>query len=69
VFLTGAKSGHDLQAIDRGQIKHPVFGRPVWVSQVIEPGWWSQTLVGLAPVMHHEVVQALEDVAKGMTRG
>lgn len=35
----------DLRAMDRGRLRHPVFGRGRWVTQQIRPGWWSE--VGL----------------------
>lgn len=69
VFLTGTKSGHDLRSIDRGRLRHPVFGTDTWVDQDIKPGWWSQTLAGQVPSIRREVVNALEDVARRLARG
>jgi hypothetical protein len=70
VFLTGRKAGHDLRSTDRGRLRHPVFGnREVWVNQQIKPGWWSETLAGEIPAIRHEVVRALDDVARRLADG
>ena len=70
VRLTGKKSGHDLRAIDRGRLRHPVFGnRNAWVTQEVKPGWWSQTLQEQAPEVRHEVVSALDEVARRLANG
>lgn len=68
VRLVGAKKGHDLAAIDRGRLRHPVFGRG-WVNQSIEPGWWSKTLPDHADEVRAEIVTALDDVARRLARG
>lgn len=70
VFLTGKKAGHDLRSVDRGRLRHPVFGnKSVWVTQEIKPGWWSRTLQDQAPRVRREVVDVLEDVARRLARG
>lgn len=70
VFLTGRKSGHDLRAIDRGRVRHPVFGnREVWVNQEVKPGWWSQTLAGEVPAIRRGVIDTLDDVARRLANG
>lgn len=70
VFLTGKKSGHDLRAIDRGRVRHPVFGnRDAWVTQQVEPGWWSRTLSEQAPAIRREVIRAMDEVAEKVAHG
>lgn len=69
VFLTGKKSGHDLRSIDRGRLRHPVFGRPPWVNQEVKPGWWSQTLAGEVPTIRREVIDVMDDVARRLAHG
>jgi hypothetical protein len=31
------KAGHDLEALDKGEFRHPVHGRKVWVLQTLDP--------------------------------
>lgn len=70
VFLTGKKSGHDLRAIDRGRLRHPVFGnREVWVSQDVKPGWWSRTVAAEADEVGREVRRTLDEVARRLAGG
>lgn len=70
VFLTGKKSGHDLRAIDRGKVRHPVFGnRNVWVLQDVKPGWWSETLAGQVPTIRREVIDVMDVVARRLAHG
>ena len=71
VRLVGAKKGHDLSAIDRGRLRHPVFGNDWWVTQIIEPGWFTDGLsdsVVVAPV-RKEILRAMDDVARRLARG
>ena len=69
VFLTGTKSGHDLRSINRGRLRHPVFGNDWWVSQTIPAGWWSRTLTEQGPEIRREVVNVLDDMARRLARG
>jgi hypothetical protein len=69
VRLTGKKSGHDLQAIDRGRVRHPVFGnRRAWVNQSVRAGWWTEALQDAAPKVRQELVEVVEDIARRVTR-
>lgn len=69
IRLVGTKSGHDLKAIDRGKVRHPVFGKSVWVDQSVDPGWWSQTLADHSDDIRAEIVNVLDDVARRLARG
>lgn len=69
VRITSGKRGHDMRAIDRGRLRHPVFGnKKVWVTQQVTPGWFSQTLADGAPAVRRELVKVLEDVAERIAR-
>lgn len=64
----GKKS--DLEAIDRGTLRHPVYGhRKTWVLQNITPGWFSKPAQGAAPMVRLQVVAVLDDVARRIERG
>jgi hypothetical protein len=70
VRVTGALSGHDLKAMDRGRLRHPVFGnRRAWVNQKIRPRWFTDAATGEVPAARREIVQVLDDVAASLTRG
>lgn len=70
VRLTGRLSGHDLRAIDRGRLRHPVFGnRGAWVTQNVPPGFWTKPLERNARRTRLEVVFAMRAVARMVTRG
>lgn len=70
VRITAAKAGHDVRSIDRGRLRHPVFGnRSVWVNQSVEPGWFSETIDDGAPVVRGELIEVIRDVARRLSRG
>lgn len=70
VRLTGKRKNaggkqSDLAALDRGQLRHPVFGnRKVWVLQQVRPGWFSKTVNSDIDNVRSEVNAAVEDVAR-----
>lgn len=57
-----------LRAIDAGQVRHPVFGRDDWVSQQVEPGFFSETLDGHAPKVRQEIENAVDDIRHRIDR-
>src|SRR6266702_320867 len=67
------RSGYDLQGMDEGEIRHPVFGDPhvrvlagrrkwKWVSQEVKPGWFSDAEEAAAPKVRDELVKAVDIV-------
>lgn len=57
----------DLRALDRGRIRHPVFGRRgAWVTQEITPEIISGSLANDAPIAQREALAALDRVARQM---
>lgn len=59
-----AKAPHDLRAMDRGRIRHPVWGsRARWATQSIEPGVFSRPIEDDAPQIRDEILTGLERVA------
>lgn len=67
-----AKPGHktlrDPYRVDRGRIKHPVFGqahsRAAWVFQDVKPGWFSTPMRESAPEARKELVKAMDDLVR-----
>jgi len=68
VRITGAKSGHDLEAINRGQLRHPVFGHNRWVSQTVSSGWWERGAMREAGAVRRDLIVAMEEVAARLAR-
>lgn len=58
-----ARNAYTLQRLDDGSVRHPVFGRKVWVTQSVAPGWWTKPTTAFAPIAAKAVQQALDDVA------
>jgi hypothetical protein len=64
VRIVARKVGHDLAALDRGRLRHPLFGnRRHWFNQQIRPGWFSDAMTAQAPAVRTEVVRVLDQVA------
>lgn len=65
VRITGRLSGHDLQAIDRGRLRHPVFGnRSRWVTQQIRPGFFTRPLQDGSGPVRDELLNVFDDIAR-----
>lgn len=62
ISISGSSSGHDISAMNRGRLRHPVWGRQrgIWVNQSITPGFWDRPLVQEAP-------KAREDISREIT--
>lgn len=69
VTVVGKKSGHDVAAINRGRLRHPVFGhRAVWVTQTIRPNLITDALAKRAPDVRGELVKVLDRIADEVRR-
>lgn len=72
VSIRAARKGHDYRAIDRGRLRHPVFGnRQVWVTQLIKPGFFTERMKKEAKSMQvrREIITVVDDVARKALRG
>jgi hypothetical protein len=68
VRITGRKTGHDLEAINRGRVRHPVFGHNAWVSQSVDAGWWERGAMKQADTVRRDLLVAMERVAAKIAR-
>lgn len=59
------QSGYDLQGIDEGEIRHPVYGtwRKGVKGQPVKPGWFSDAEEAAAPKFRDEFERAMDAVA------
>lgn len=70
VSIVASKSGHDLAAMDRGRLRHPVYGnRRLWVTQTITPGWFTDAMRDAAQPVRAELLNVLDDIAGRLARG
>jgi hypothetical protein len=62
--------GYDLPAMDRGRLRHPVFGnRHVWVTQVVKPKVFTDPFMEGAPAIRQEIEKGLLEVAARIEKG
>lgn len=61
------KDGHSLKDIDRGRIKHPVFGRPESSTiQIIPKGYFTKTIAKNLFRIRNQVHEAAFSVLRGV---
>lgn len=77
----GQKMRRDLRALNRGVLRHPVFGRfrvshkqrrfieNPWVAQAIRPGFWTRPMNAGESAVRRELVKVMSDVADKITKG
>lgn len=56
-----------LSALDRGVLRHPVFGRGKWVTQQVEPGLISKPMDRMKPLVRRSVLEAMEKTSRRIT--
>lgn len=56
--------------LNRGRLRHPVFGnREKWVQQSVWPGWFTDRIEARKPRMQGAVLQAMRQTAHEIERG
>lgn len=61
--------GSDATSLDRGILRHPVFGnRDVWVTRNIRPGWFTDAMKREAPKVRPHILAAMERIAEKIAR-
>lgn len=62
-----SKEGYDLNALNRGQLRHPTFGRSPWVQQSVPDGKFMEPFDKAAPKVRDElateIAKALDKIA------
>lgn len=65
IRITAGSGKQQLDRIDKGVVKHPVFGnRKAWVSQSVAPGWFTRPMLNSATHVRREMSKAMDDVAR-----
>ena len=57
-----------LRLLNRGRVRHPVFGREPWVTQKVRPGWWDRPIEQAGPDVQAAVKEAVGRVADRIER-
>jgi hypothetical protein len=63
-----AKGMPQLRAMDRGVVRHPVYGRGPWVTQRITPGWFTDPMEAGAAGVRRELLRVLDEAARELIR-
>lgn len=67
--LTGTQGNHDINALDGGNARHPVYGhRKVWVSQSVTPGWFTNAVAKSVPAVREALVIVADGVRARIIR-
>ena len=65
-WIVNHKEGHSLKDIDRGRIKHPVFGKSgTAVFQKIPAGYFSKTIITKLPLIKKRIEHAAIKAIRG----
>lgn len=63
------KKGHDIAALNRGRLRHPLFGnRNHWYEQSITPGFFTKPVEGDAEDLRRRITAALEKYIDDLSR-
>lgn len=53
----------DIARLDRGSVRHPLFGRRSrWYTETVSPGWWAKPIDAVATKARSEIEQAMDTV-------
>jgi hypothetical protein len=79
VTATGKSQSRQIREINRGRLKHPVYGRRrltrkgwianPWVWQAVEPGFWDNPVRANFNAMRASMREAMRQTAEQITRG
>jgi hypothetical protein len=62
-------AGRRRDQLDRGILRHPVFGnRDEWVTQQVKPGWWTIPTEAAADDVRREIEQAMDGIVRKLNR-
>ena len=74
IFLVGkakTKQGkeRDLASLNRGRLRHPLFGnRRYWYDQSIPANWWDEPLLEDADQVREDIVNVLDEIGKRLEK-
>lgn len=64
VVIRQRRKGHDFYSLNRGRLRHPLYGnREHWYDQTIPAGWFERPLTAMAPEVRAACQIAMHDTA------
>lgn len=64
-----ARSKRNVRRIDRGRLRHPLFGnRGHWFTTNVKPGWFTRPALAAGDDVRRELVSRLDKVARKISR-
>jgi hypothetical protein len=69
VRMIQTSPGHDLKAIDRGRVRHPVFYKKTWVNQEVPPGYWTVPMEKNAVRTRRNIVFGMQRISRMVAGG
>ena len=59
------KNGYDVEAIDAGNLRHPVFGnKSVYVTQSVTPGWFTKPIEDSQDAVQAALLDVIDTIVK-----
>jgi hypothetical protein len=58
-----AENPDNIRRIDKGQVRHPVYGHRVWVTQRVPAGWFTEPTEAAAPNARKQISAAVDAIA------
>lgn len=69
-YARGRAEERDVVALDRGRLRHPLFGdREWWYGQTVRPGFWSGPVEDTAGKVEQRVSKVLDNIARKIAEG
>jgi hypothetical protein len=60
----------DLNALDSGTFRHPLFGnKKHWYPQSVPPGWWSNPMTAGVPAVQAKITESINSVTEALNSG
>lgn len=59
----------DLPAINRGRVRHPVYGRSPWVLQRVQAGFWDRAVAASRAAVDREMQAVADDLHRRIETG
>jgi hypothetical protein len=70
-FAPGKRERRDVVRLNKGQLRHPVFGRrrKPWTTTAIRPGFYDRGTKGAMPEVEKRLGEVLDDFARRLAKG
>ena len=59
-----ATNGYDIGSINRGRVRHLVFGHKPWKNQAVRPNFWDRPMEDGAPAVEQALLRVMDEVSR-----